>query len=191
MPYMLALAGQQSPWLLCMCGMLGKGRHVGEIAAKLSVRPLFLLFDFFLFRRNSSYQFWEKVLWHLWIVAVEVFNVGRCLTHGDMVLQAQVDFVAVAEHRLIPARVRSEWARLRSKGLATRTPLMLVMLVLGLLARGVPLFLCLPLPLLSLSAFLTMVELSGARCHLVLVGLCIWWLCMDIKVLILMLSSLL
>ena len=66
----------------------------------------------------------------------EVFNVGRWLTHGDMVLQAPVDLVAVAEHRLIPARVRSEWARLRSKGLATRTPLMLVMLVLWLLARG-------------------------------------------------------
>ena len=51
--------------------------------------------------------------------AVEVFNVGRWLTHGDLVLEAQVDFTAVVEHRLIPARVRSEWARLREKGLAT------------------------------------------------------------------------
>ena len=43
----------------------------------------------------------------------------RWLTHGDLVLEAQVDFVAVVEHRLIPARVRGKWARLRSKGLAT------------------------------------------------------------------------
>ena len=31
----------------------------------------------------------------------------------------QVDFLALVEHRLIPARVRSEWPRLREKGLAT------------------------------------------------------------------------
>ena len=30
-----------------------------------------------------------------------------------------VDFLAVVEHRLIPARVRSEWSRLRRKGLAS------------------------------------------------------------------------
>ena len=70
-------------------------------------------------------------VWHLWIgrarhpgpdtasFAVEVFNVGGWLTHGDLALEAGVDFLAVVEHRLIPARVRSEWARLRSKGLAS------------------------------------------------------------------------
>ena len=41
------------------------------------------------------------------------------LTHGDLVLEAQVDFLAVVERRLIPARVRSEWSRLRKKGLAS------------------------------------------------------------------------
>ena len=51
--------------------------------------------------------------------AVEGFNEGGWLTHGDLVLEAQVDFLAVVEHRLIPAQVRSEWARLRGKGLAT------------------------------------------------------------------------
>ena len=45
-------------------------------------------------------------------VAFEVFNVGDWLTHGDLALEAGVDFLAVVEHRLIPARVRSEWARL-------------------------------------------------------------------------------
>ena len=63
------------------------------------------------------------VLWHLSIGSarhpfsapflVEVLNVGRWLTHGDFALDAEVDFLAVVEHRLIPARVRSEWARLR------------------------------------------------------------------------------
>ena len=44
---------------------------------------------------------------------------GGWLTHGDLVLEALVDCIAVVEHRLIPARVRSEWTMLRGKGLAT------------------------------------------------------------------------
>ena len=52
-------------------------------------------------------------------VGLEVFFVGRWLTHGDFALEAKVDFLAVVEHRLIPARVRSEWARLKEKGLAS------------------------------------------------------------------------
>ena len=51
--------------------------------------------------------------------AIEVFNVGGWLTHGDLALDAKLDFLAVTEHRLIPARVRSEWARLKSKGVAS------------------------------------------------------------------------
>ena len=55
------------------------------------------------------------ILWHLWIgrarhpgpaspihqVGLEVFNVGGWLTHGDLALRAQVDFLAVVEHRLM------------------------------------------------------------------------------------------
>ena len=77
--------------------------------------------------------FWGLILWHLWIgramhpgptslpqhVAIEVFNVKGWLTHGDLALVAGVDFLAVVEHRLIPALFRSEWAMLRSKGLAS------------------------------------------------------------------------
>ena len=48
---------------------------------------------------------------------VEFLNVGGWLTHGDLALEVGVDFLAVAEHRLIPARVRSEWSRLKRKGL--------------------------------------------------------------------------
>ena len=36
---------------------------------------------------------------------VGVFNVGGWLTHGDLVLDAEVDFLAIVEHWLILARV--------------------------------------------------------------------------------------
>ena len=80
------------------------------------MKLLFFSHGVFLFSRNSSYRFLDQVLWHLWIgrarhpgpstspLAIEVFNVGRWLTHGDLVLEAQVDFFAVVEHRSIPAR---------------------------------------------------------------------------------------
>ena len=51
-------------------------------------------------------------------LAIEVFNVGSWLTHGDLALEAHVGFLALVEHRLIPAGVRSEWARLK-RGLAS------------------------------------------------------------------------
>ena len=73
------------------------------------------------------------LVWHLWIgrarhpgpsssnplFSIEVFNVGGWLTHCDFALEAAVDFLAVVEHRLIPARVRNEYNRLRWKGLAS------------------------------------------------------------------------
>ena len=71
------------------------------------------------------------VLWHLWIgraghpgpgsvpFLVKVLNVGGWLTHCDFPLDVGVDVRAVVEHRLIPARVRSEWARLRCKRMAS------------------------------------------------------------------------
>ena len=71
------------------------------------------------------------VLWHFWIgrarhpgpgslpFQVEVLNVGGWLTHCDFALDVAVDFLAVVEHRLIPARVRSEWARLRCRKIAS------------------------------------------------------------------------
>ena len=79
-----------------------------------------------------GYGFWGLILWYLWIgrakhpapgpschLAIEVFNVGGWLTHGDLALEAKIDFLAVAEHRLIPAIVRSEWVRLKSKGVTS------------------------------------------------------------------------
>ena len=112
------------------------------------------------------------VLWHLWIDRARhpgpgsapflfvVLNVGWWLTHGDFALGAEVDFLAVVEHRLIPARVRGEWARLRCvRGwppfglLLRRTRRMSAMLGLGLLVCVVPFFRCHPLPLFSFSVF--------------------------------------
>ena len=52
-------------------------------------------------------------------VGIEFLKVGGWLTHGDLALEAGVDFLAVVEHRLIPVRIRSEWARLNGKGLAS------------------------------------------------------------------------
>ena len=97
------------------------------------MRPLFLLTGFFcsveILLNISGVYF----LWLFWAgrarhpgppsqpchVSLEFHNVGGWLTHGDVALEAGVDFLAVAEHRLIPARVRSEWSRLRSKGLSS------------------------------------------------------------------------
>ena len=63
---------------------------------------------------------------------------GSWLAHGDLALDAKIDFLAVVEHRLIPARVRSElgfgvrvW--LLFGRLPPRSPLMLEMLVWVLL----------------------------------------------------------
>ena len=68
-------------------------------------------------------------------VALEVFNVGGWLTHGDLALEAGVHFLAVVEHRF---GVNGPGSRVRvlllSGLLLVRIPLMLVMLVLGLRA---------------------------------------------------------
>ena len=75
-------------------------------------------------------RFWWEKLWLLWIgrarhpgpsefrgFDLEAFNVGGWLTHGDLALETKADFLAVSEHRLIPARIRGVWAELRRKGI--------------------------------------------------------------------------
>ena len=97
------------------------------------VRPLFLLLEFFCLVAilgKGSGVWYSGILWigrarhpgpsstssHL---GIEVLNVGGWLTHGDLALDTSVDFLAVVEHRLIPAGVRSEWSRLKKKDLAS------------------------------------------------------------------------
>ena len=40
-------------------------------------------------------------------LSTEIVNVGGWLTHGDLALDFCAQFLAVAEHRLIPSRARS------------------------------------------------------------------------------------
>ena len=173
----------QSPWYYACMVYWNKGalrRNCRQKPYKTSFSPFLV----FLFSRNSSVQWRSVVPWHLWVgrarhpgpdtdsLAVEVFNFGEWRTHGDLVSETQVDIVAVEEHRLIPARVRSEWARLRGKGLATVwAPASqdtshvghVGVRVIGLMGALVS-FHCPPLRLLSLSAFLIVDVLLGA-CH--------------------------
>ena len=131
-------------------------------------------------------------------LAIEVFNVGGWFTHGDLVLETQVDVLAVAERRLIPAQVRSEWARLRRRGLASvwapacQDSSHVANAGIGLISmRGAPV----SLPTFATAqfkrVFSTVVGRFGACFHLVTVGLRIWLSCMAIRELLLMRSSLL
>ena len=131
--YMLALVRQPSlrGYDACMVYSV-KGalrRNCRQTKHKTSFSPFWI----FLFSRNLTERFWGLILWHLWIgrarhpgppshvqhVGVEFHNVGGWLTHGDLGIRTGVDFLAVAEHRLIPARVRSEWSRLKGKGISS------------------------------------------------------------------------
>ena len=110
-----------------------KGVHRRICRQKYGETSFSPFFWVFLFSRNSREKLWGFILWYFWIgrarhpgppslprhVGVEFLNVGGWLTHGDLALEVGVDFLAVAEHRLIPARVGSEWSRLKRKGLAS------------------------------------------------------------------------
>ena len=63
-------------------------------------------------------------------LSVEFVNVGGWLTYGDLALDSCAQFLAVAEHRLIPSRARSVCHQLRSVwSLPVRIRLLVVMLV--------------------------------------------------------------
>ena len=49
-------------------------------------------------------------------LSIEFVNVGGWLTHGDLALDSCAQFLAVAEHRLIPSRARSVCHQLRKAG---------------------------------------------------------------------------
>ena len=52
-------------------------------------------------------------------VGIEVLNVGGWLTNGDFAVDTGSDFLCVTEHRLVSARVRSEWRRLKDRRIAS------------------------------------------------------------------------
>ena len=92
---------------------IGIRGHSGEIAGKKQYKTSFSPFWVFLFGRNPTKRFWGLLLWHFWAgrarhpgppsqpqhFSLEFHNVGGWLTHGDLALDAGVDFLAVAEHR--------------------------------------------------------------------------------------------
>ena len=83
--------------------------------------------------KRTIYIFWEVLLWVLYIgrarhpgpgprvftpgqLSVEFANIGGWLTFGDLALDSCAQFLAVAEHRLIPSRARSICHQLRRAG---------------------------------------------------------------------------
>ena len=185
-----------------MCWHIELTEHSEERAGEIYVRPLFLVFLGVCL--NSSFWWRGMLVWHLWIgrarhpgpgaasFAVEVFNVGGWLTHGDLVLDTELDFLAVVEHRLIPAWVRGGWARLRSKGLAIVWALASQDTShVGHAGVGVVSLRGAPLSLRSSSVFLIVVVRLGVCCLWGVVGFCTGWCCKGIRVLIVRLRSLL
>ena len=172
---------------------IGIKGHFGEIAGKSTVRPFFSSFGFFF----CLVGILGTVLGFnpLAFVDCEVLNVGGWLTHWDLALEAGVDFLAVVEHRLIPARVRSEWARLRRKGMASIwAPASQDSSHVGNAGVGVISMKGAPLALPTFATaqfrrFLITARSAMPFTLMVLVGLCTS--CRVIRVLILILSSLL
>ena len=111
---------------------IGFKRHPGEIAGKNMVRPLFLLKKFFCLVEIlvNGFGVWFSgiygqgglripglVLPIMLVLSFIMSVVGLLMV--IFALDAGLDILAITEHRLIPARVRSEWARLRSNGVAS------------------------------------------------------------------------
>ena len=88
---------------------------------------------FFLVSKRTFYFFGSVILWMFHIgrarhpgpgprdfppgqLSVEFINVGGWLTSGDLALDSCAQFLAVAEHRLIPSRARSVCHQLRRAG---------------------------------------------------------------------------
>ena len=208
MLYMLALVGQPSLRGHDACMVVGAHgaslRNCRQKQRKTSFSPLFV----FLLSRISGFLWGGLVLWHLWIgrarhpgpgsvlFHIEVLNVGGWLTHCDFALDVAVDFLAVVEHRLIPARVLSEWARLRCRKIASIwAPSSQESSHVGHAGVGVVSLRGAPLSLPSFvtarfQSFLTVVGLFGVFFPWVVVGLCTWLFYMVIRVLIEILSSL-
>ena len=108
--------------------------HFGRKAGRTTVRPRFPpCTDFFLFSKRTIYFFvrvggldashWEGPAPWAWCkvfppgqLSIEFVNVGGWLTHGDLAMDSCAQFLAVAEHRLIPSRSGSLCHQLRRAG---------------------------------------------------------------------------
>ena len=118
MPYMLALAGQPSLHGYCACMVCWVKGHLGEIAGKIHVRPLFSPVVLFFCSVGTlhidlgvrCYGIFGSVGLGIlarppvnWLLRFSMLVGGLLMeswgvTHGDLVLEAQVVFVFVVEH---------------------------------------------------------------------------------------------
>ena len=107
------------------------GGRAGQNHCKTTVSPL--IQSVFLVSKRTLYFFWGLVVWMLYIgrarhpgpgkrsfipgqLSIEFANIGGWLTYGDLAMVSCAQFLAVAEHRLIPARARSVGHQLRKAG---------------------------------------------------------------------------
>ena len=121
---------------------------------------------------------------------------GGWLTPGDSALDAEVDFMAVAEQRLILARVRDEWSWLRDRGTASvclpasQDSSHVGNAGIGVVSlRGAPL----SMPTFATAGFRNLYKLGrvvfDVNCLWGLTGSCIWLSCMAPRVLLPLQSS--
>ena len=109
----------------------GWGGKSGQNHCKTTVSPRGKCV--FLVSKRTLYFFWVVVVWMLHIgrarhpgpgrrsfipgqLSIEFANIGGWLTYGDLAMDSCAQFLAVAEHRLIPARARSVGHQLRKAG---------------------------------------------------------------------------
>ena len=183
---LLSLSGYDACWV--QNSRRAPGGKYGRKKHETSHSPLSVL----LVSKHSLWRFWGCLVWHLWIervrhlgpeinsIVVEVFNAGGWLTNGDFALDAAVDFLGVTEHRLIPARVRNVWSRLRGKGMHSFwAPASQESSHVGNAGVGVVSLKDAPLAMPRFGAY----YLLGLR------DSCTWWSCMVTRVLIPLLSS--
>ena len=107
------------------------GRKSGQSHCKTTVSPRGN--RVFLVSKRTLFFFWGEVVWMLHIgrarrpgpgrrtflpgqLSIEFANIGGWLTYGDLAMDSCAQFLAVAEHRLIPARARSVGHHLRKAG---------------------------------------------------------------------------
>ena len=95
----------------------------------------FLLPYTFFISKRSLRLFWGLLIWMLSIgrarhpgpgtssyppgFSIEFLNVGGWLSSGDLALESSAHFLAVAEHRLVPARARNVTTQLRQAHLSS------------------------------------------------------------------------
>ena len=77
---------------------------------------LFLVVVLWMFHTGEASWAWSTVVHTPGEQSVEFVNVGGWLTYGDLALDSCAQFLAVAEHRLIPSMARSVCHQLRRAG---------------------------------------------------------------------------